>query len=93
MTHKTPEQKDTIAAVKFFAKILGDEQLQKDIEDGRTFKWAPLEDITSKELAVCMHLVPLVVTGQQWQNHLRIYDILPDYAKRHFVVVKTNDEG
>lgn len=93
MTHKTPEQKDTIAAVKFFAKILGDEQLQKDIEDGRTFKWAPLKDITTEELAVCMYLVPLVVTGQQWQNQLRIYDFLPDYAKRHFVVVKTNDEG
>jgi hypothetical protein len=81
-------QKDaTVAGVKFFASLFGDEQFQKDLEDGRTFKWCPLTDITVTELAVCMYLVPLVVTGEHWQHQLKVYDALPDYAKRHFEVV------
>jgi hypothetical protein len=93
MTHKTPEQKDAIAAAKFFAKMFGDEQLQKDLEDGRTFKWRPKKGITTEELAACMYLVPLVVTYQHWQTQIKIYDALPDCAKKHFEVCSIHEES
>ena len=93
MTDKLVTNKEAVAAAKFFATLFGDEQLQRDIEDGRSFKWCPLTDITVQELAVCMYLVPLVVTGQHWQTQLRVYDALPDYAKRHFKVCSINRES
>lgn len=77
----------------FFATLLGDEQLKKDLEDGRTFKWCPLEGITVEELAVCMYLIPLVVTGQHWQTQIKVYDALPDYAKKHFKVGSIHEES
>lgn len=93
MEEKQISTKEAVSAVNFFATIFGDEQLKKDLEDGRTFKWRPKKGITTEELAACMYLVPLVVTGQHWQTQIKIYDALPDCAKEHFEVCSIHEES
>ena len=73
-----------------FSTLFGDTLISKALDDGRTFTWKPKSGITTEELALCMYLVPFVVTGTEWQHHAEIYDKLPPNAQRHFEVVKTD---
>lgn len=79
---------NTLEAAKFVAQLFGDEETSKALEDGRYFRWNPQPDISTSELASCLFLVPLVITGQHMELQQRVYDALPSASKRHFIVKK-----
>ena len=87
MTDSTPSRNEQLEVAKFIATFLGSTSMLDALEDGRTFRWMPQSDITTYELALCQFLAPLVVLGQNWDAHRKIYDALPVEAQRHFRVI------
>lgn len=57
------------------------------LKDGRRFRWTPKQGITTEELAVCLPLVVLSLTGNQMELWGRIYDKMPSNCQQHFEVV------
>ena len=79
-------KKEQIEAAKFMAELLGNSELLKAIEDGRTFRYHPQPDISTYELALA-----LVLLLQPDDNPLgcqKAYDALPSEVQRHFAVIR-----
>lgn len=84
--------KEQLEEIRSMAQMLGNSELLTALEDGRCFKWLPREDITPYELALCMFLVPLLITQAEFTLHARVYDSLPKEAQRHFGVTSIESE-
>jgi hypothetical protein len=59
------------------------------------YHWLPHEDITAYELALCLGVVLAVVSrigGITEISAEKLYERLPDSAKRHWALVKDNDD-
>lgn len=81
-------------AANFFANFLGDTSLQEALDDGREFRYEPKSDITTYELALCMYLLTAQISQYgSLRDQQKIYDLLPEFAQRHFQVVRDSDEN
>ena len=78
-------------SVKFLAQLLGNHELVAAIDDGRQFRWAAKKGITTEELAICLPLAVMTLTGQNFQAWARIYDLMPSNCQRHFTVINASE--
>ena len=81
------EDNTTKEGLRFLAQLLGSPELLAAIDDGRQFKWAPKKGITAEEIAVCLPLAVLTLTGKKFEVWARIYDVMPSNYQRHFTVI------
>lgn len=85
----TDNEKLERTAAEFFANFLGDPSLQEALDDGREFRYEPKPDITTYELALCMYLLTAQISQySSLRDQQKIYDLLPEFAQRHFQVVQ-----
>jgi hypothetical protein len=77
---------DELKVVKFLANALGDSSILEAIEDGRQFRWYPLQDISIHELAMSQYLLGLIFNGKDLRLQQRTFDALPAGVQRHFLV-------
>ena len=78
-------------SVKFLAQLFGNQELVDAIDDGRQFRWAAKNGITTEELAICLPLAVMTITGQNFQVWARIYDLMPSNCQRHFTVINASE--
>lgn len=71
---------------KAFLSSLFNSAMLEAIEDGRQFRYNPKSDINTVELAVCLPLAILTITGQKFEVHAKIYDAMTPECQRHFKV-------
>lgn len=80
-------------AANFFADFLGDTSLREALEDGRKFRYEPKPDITTYELALCVYLLTAQISSNgSLRDQQKIYDLLPEFAQRHFKVVRDHTD-
>jgi hypothetical protein len=85
----TENKKLERTAAEFFANFLGDTSYLEAIKDGRGFKYHPRPDITTYELSLCMYLLTAQISQySSLRDQQKIYDLLPEFAQRHFQVVQ-----